>query len=395
MKLALIADVFPPLRSSGAVQLRDLAREFVRQGHELFVLVPDSNVPNHSISTQDGYTLVRLNAPVTKDVGYVRRTLGEFMMPYFMRRNFSKSAMGNVRFDGVIWYSPTIFLGPLVAWVRRKSRCRSYLIVRDIFPEWAVDMGLMKRGPAYWLFNAVAKYQYSVADVIGVQTPGNLSFFAERPTNDSRRVEVLHNWLTPPRDMGCTIDVQRTPLAGRRIFVYAGNMGVAQGMDALLDLAELSKPNRHIGFLLVGRGSETSRLKQAAADRQLDNVIFSDEIEPDEIGGLYAQCDVGLLALDPRHRTHNIPGKFLSYMHCGLPVLAIVNRGNDLVQIIETARVGQVLTDASMDALAAIATEMANTDFADVRTSQRCKALADSLFATDVAVKQISTALQN
>jgi len=64
-------------------------------------------------------------------------------------------------------------------------------------------------------------------------------------------------------------------------------------------------------------------------------VLFYDEIDPDEIPGLYAQCHVGIVALDPRHKTHNIPGKFLSYMQSGLPVLASINPGNDLVELIQ------------------------------------------------------------
>lgn len=75
----------------------------------------------------------------------------------------------------MVWFGTrqSIFHGPLVSALKSRSNCKGYLIIRDIFPEWAVDMGLMGRGPPYRFFDAVAQYQYSVADVIGVQTPGN------------------------------------------------------------------------------------------------------------------------------------------------------------------------------------------------------------------------------
>ena len=116
----------------------------------------------------DGARVIRLKAPKTKDIGYVRRTIGEFLMPFAMLRNLRHSPLAGEKWDGVVWYAPTIFLGPIASALKKASGCRGYLIIRDIFPEWAVDMGLMGRGLPYRFFDAVARYPYSVADVIGV-----------------------------------------------------------------------------------------------------------------------------------------------------------------------------------------------------------------------------------
>src|SRR5690606_5136218 len=124
----------------------------------------------------------------TKDIGYLRRTLAEMMMPFAMRRNLGKSPLAARRWEGVIWYVPSIFHGPLAHSLKRASGCRGYLIVRDIFPDWAVDMGLMGRGVAYRFFNAVARYQYSLADVIGVQTDGNRAYFEQWRRKSGRQL---------------------------------------------------------------------------------------------------------------------------------------------------------------------------------------------------------------
>ena len=147
MRIALIADTFPPLRSSGAVQLRDLSREFARQGHSLCVLLPapDQREP-WRMEEFDGAQVLRLKAPRTKDIGYVRRTLAELVMPFAMLQNLRKSPLAEEQWDGVVWYAPSIFHGPLVSALKKSSRCKGYLVIRDIFPEWAVDMGLMGRG---------------------------------------------------------------------------------------------------------------------------------------------------------------------------------------------------------------------------------------------------------
>ena len=396
MRIALIADTFPPLRTSGAVQLRDLSREFARQGHQLTVLLPASDLDRDwELQNADGVEVLRLRAPRTKDIGYVRRTLGELLMPFAMLRNLRKSPLARQKWDGVVWYAPSIFHGPLASALKRASGCKGYLIIRDIFPEWAVDMGLMGRGLPYRFFDAVARYQYSVADVIGVQTPGNLAYFEKWRQQPGRTLEVLQNWLGEPAKKPCAIRVDATLLAGRKVFVYAGNMGVAQGMDRVLDLAERLLHRPDVGFLFVGRGSDAARLKTTAQARGLSNVVFFDEIDPDEIPDLYAQCSVGIVALDPRHQSHNIPGKFLTYMQSGLPVLANVNAGNDLAALIRREQVGQVCESNDVEQLARMAETLLSQISTDLALPVRCSQLFARQFSVEQAVCQILTALMH
>ena len=394
MRIALISDVFPPFRSSGAVLVRDLSQEFVRQGHEVTVLIPSPELTEDwRVDIWNGVRVVRLKSPKIKNIGNVRRTIGEFLMPLAVLRNLRKSPVVKYRYDGVVCYAPSIFLGPIFKAIKRASSCKSYLIMRDLFPEWAVDMGLMSRGLPYRVFKLVESYLYSVADVIGVQTPANLGYFARQLLQPHTRTEVLQNWLADAPIAGCSISVQSSPLVGRKIFVYAGNMGIAQGMGLLLELAAVMRDEKKVGFLFVGRGSDALQLQARAKALDLDNVAFYDEIEPSEILGLYAQCHAGIVALDPRHKTHNIPGKFLSYMQAGLPVLAAINPGNDLEKLINDERVGKVCIDASVDTLKNLAFTVIEQLVFDPDVQRRCKALSKKLFSPESAVKQIVSAL--
>ena len=394
MRIALLADTYPPLRTSGAVQLRDLSQEFVRQGHDVTVMVsaPEQSEP-WRLEELNGVPVLRLAAPHTKDIGYVRRTIGEFLLPFAMLRHLRQSPLGIVQWDGVVWYSPTIFLGPMAKALKRASGCKGYLILRDIFPEWAVDMGLLRRGLPYRFFKCIEQFQYSVADTIGVQTPANLAYLKAWADNPGRRLEVLQNWLADEPKVGSSLTVADGLLAGRTIFVYAGNMGVAQGMDILLDLADRLRERSDLGFLFVGRGSDASRLQASAVARRLDNVVFHEELEPWEIPGLFAQCHIGLVALDPRHKTHNIPGKFLTYMQAGLPVLARINPGNDLADLIDREGVGRVCTDDSVITLQRLALELVEDQASPETTAVRCRDLFAKLFSPVTAVQQIVAAL--
>ncbi|MEO2216598.1 glycosyltransferase family 4 protein [Chromobacterium vaccinii] len=394
LQLVLIADTFPPLRTSGAVQLRDLSRELVRQGHDLTVMLPAADLEEAwRLEQQDGVQVLRLRAPRTKDINYVRRTIGEFLMPFAMRRNLKRSPLANVKWDGVIWYAPSIFHAPLVNSLKKASGCKGYLIIRDIFPEWAVDMELMDRGLPYRFFAAVANYQYSIADIIGVQTPGNCPHFEIWQQHPDHKLEVLQNWLDKPTNSPCSIRIADTSLAGRKIFVYAGNMGVAQGMDILLDLAERLAARTDVGFLFVGRGSDAQRLRNISQARVLTNVLFFDEIHPDEIPDLYAQCHIGIVALDPRHKSHNIPGKFLTYMQSGLPVLANVNAGNDLVGMIRKEQVGLACESNLLDEMESLAEDLLRRIESDLALPRRCLALFEREFSAEQAARQIISAL--
>ena len=166
-------------------------------------------------------------------------------------------------------------------------------------------------------------------------------------------------------------------------------MGVAQGMDKLLKLAVELRDDPRAAFLFVGRGSEADRLKGQAKQLGLSHCLFADEIDPDEIPALYDRCDFGLVALDDRHSWHNIPGKFISYLHSGLPVLASVNPGNDLVALVEEHDVGRVSTVPGGADLAQLARSMLDDPAPQKAKRARCRSLGRSLFGSRRAAEQL------
>ena len=170
-------------------------------------------------------------------------------------------------------------------------------------------------------------------------------------------------------------------------------MGVAQGLGIILELAKELQNRPEFGFLFVGRGSDVKQLRDYAIKHNLQNVLFFDEIDPTEIPSLFAQCHVGIVALDPRHKTHNIPGKFLTYMQAGLPVLALINPGNDLEQMVNDNNLGRVCTNHSLVALKKTFLDLANELHQYDEIAVRCKKISDDLFSTKTIVRQIVDAL--
>jgi len=390
MNLAIITIVYPPLSSSGAELVRDLAKGFVVAGHVPYIFFPDSSIEQDlKIEEDDGVVVLRFRCPETRDKSYFIRSLNEFLMPYRIWIKFIRSDACNVKLDYVVCYSPSIFFTPLIKRLKSRYSCRSYLIVRDIFPDWAVDLGLIRKNSfIHRIFSWVQSSQYRVSDVIGVQSEGNLSCIGGEVKKAGKKLEVLNNWLTPYDSPNCSIDLKNTKLAGKIIFVYAGNMGIAQGMKILISLAVKFANRDDVGFLFVGRGSEVEKLKLTAKECYLKNILFLPEIPSTEIAALYKQCHVGLLCLDRRHKSHNIPGKFVTYMYSGLPVLAALNPGNDLSKIISEHDVGMSIEDDCVDSLK-ISADKLLLKLSDDEIEKRCINMAVKMFSTQSIVEQI------
>lgn len=353
LRLLLVVDVFTPTRTSAAVQMHDLAAALSQMGHTCTVVTPDHRINDSFVLEQrHGFSVLRVRSTALKQIGLIRRALREIGLSTRMWKGFRNSPVAQERYDGVVFYSPTIFLGRFISKLKNLYRCPAYLILRDVFPDWAADLGEMRKGPHYWFFKGVAKYQYHVADAIGIESEGNRKYF-----QDSQRVELLDNWIAIQSD-GDAHYLLPPELAAKTILVYAGNMGVAQDMDNLLRLARRLAARPDVRLLLVGSGTERSRLEREVRSADLSNVVFLPEMAPAELRALLRQCHIGVLSLDKRLKTHNVPGKLLSYMEAGLPVLGSVNPGNEVKRLVDEAGVGLVSWNGDDDAFADAAMRM-------------------------------------
>lgn len=394
MKLALLVEYYPPSRTSAAVQMSDLAGELARQGHAVTVFTTSPQLDSPLARDEaPGLTVLRVPTGKVKGLSLARRAINEIVMPLALWRGARCCGIQVGNFDGIVWYSPTIFLGPFVAWLKVKSRAPTYLILRDIFPQWALDAGIMRRGPAYYFFKAFESFQYRIADVIGVQSPANLRHFEKASTCKSR-LDVLHNWMKLDRPEPEKTDMlQRYGLVGKHILVYGGNMGVAQDVDNLLRLAGRVRDADQVILLLVGNGSEVARMRRVVSDCGLINVVFADEVDPDEFRSLLRMCHVGLITLDRRLTTHNIPGKLLAYLEAGLPVIASVNAENDLLTILFQSGAGIGFTNGEDREFAEAVLSIIGDPDRRALMSENARALAKASFSVDSIARQLVLAL--
>jgi glycosyltransferase involved in cell wall biosynthesis len=373
--------------------MSDLAEAFALAGHDVTVFTTSAGVAQAELRRDRGINVLRVPTAKQRGIGLVRRAVSEIVMPIALWRGSRRCAIPVGSFAALIWYSPSIFLAPFVYWLKKRSGARAYLILRDIFPQWAVDAGVMRRGLSYYFFRLFERFQYRVADVVGVQSPANLHH-VQKDIARREQVEVLYNWAEFGREApSATKLIDQHGLAGKRILIYGGNMGVAQDVDNLLRLAERIRDHEDLSLVLVGAGSEVGRVKQAVAQKNLVNTTVLDEVDPEEFRSILRRSHVGLITLDRRLTTHNIPGKLLAYLEAGLPVVASVNPGNDLMTMLEESGAGVALVNGQDAEFAQSAVRLVRDPGRCAEMSSRARALARDRFSVASVVEQLTLAI--
>jgi glycosyltransferase involved in cell wall biosynthesis len=370
--------------------MQELALELIRQGHQVTVATPSVNIRDKfSISEEDGITVVRVKTGDLKGSHKAVRMWRESRLSKTMLES-AQSYFQLFPCDLIVFYSPSIFFGHLVRRLKALWGCPSYLIVRDIFPKWAVDAGLLRKGLLYRYLKRKELEQYAAADIIGVEAPGDLAYFQEVSSGLKCKVEVLYNWLdarsTPRRASKWR---ERLGLAGKIVFFYGGNIGVAQDIDNLVRLADGLRDRAYIYFLLMGCGSEVRRLNAAIESKALQNIGIHPPIPQEDYMQCLSEFDVGLISLDRRLRSNNFTGKLLGYVLCGMPILASVRPGHDLINLLNRADAGIGCANGEDDRLRASALLLASDPEIRRRMGINARSLGDTIFSVRIIASQI------
>jgi O26-antigen biosynthesis N-acetyl-L-fucosamine transferase len=391
MRILLLVDNYYPSTKSVAKMMRDLALELARLGHDVKVAAADDDLPQKvSITQEDGTTVLRVNTGGLKINARALRGWRESRLSARMWRGGEEFFRANPC-DLIIFYSPSIFFGALVKNLKALWCCPSYLVHRDIFPRWALDAGVLKPGLIYNFLRSKEIEQYDASDIIGVETPGNLRYFAEELPRKNYRLEVMLNWsnLGAKPSPGDYRLRRELGLEGKVVFFYGGNIGVAQDMDNLLRLAASVRDHQNIFFLFVGSGSEVERLNAEIARQALPNIRILPAVAQSEYLSCVAQFDVGLVTLDRRLKTNSLTGKLLGYMQCGMPVLASLNPGNDLGPFLRDSDAGIACENGDDAALRAAALLLAGNPELRHRMGANSRALGEAKFSVQAAAAQI------
>jgi len=389
MKILLIVDTYFPSMKSAAKHFRDLAIELKRVGHEPVVLTPcDDILESYQCSVEEGVEIVRFQSARLKHPNLALRALREGLLSIVAWSKVKPYFKAN-RFDLIIYYSPTIFWAPLVWRLKRLWRVPAYLLLRDIVPQWMIDTGLLRRGPAYYLLRAAEKFQYSVSDVIAVQSDGDIKHFDDAPAHIRSKLDIVYNWA--PTDEGTLPRGdyrKRLGLVEKIIFFYGGTFGHAQDMDSILRLASEMRQQDDVFFLLVGSGTQLARMELRVRAEGLGNVRIMPGLGQLDYLALVSEIDIGMISLSSGLKTHNIPGKILGYAYFAKPVLAKLNPGVDLGRLLKDYDAG-LSSETDFEEFKAHAQVLADDSELRARMGRNNRRLLEEKFSSVAAVKAI------
>lgn len=353
MKICIIVDDYMPNSIKiAAKMMHELALEFIKNGHEVSVLTPDTKINDKlQIDTLDGVTIYRFKSGEIKNISKIKRAINETLLSY-NGWTACKDELVKNRHDLIIYYSPTIFFGSLVKKLKKLWEAPSYLILRDIFPQWVIDNNILKEDS---LITRYFKYfetiNYKNANTIGLMSEKNLLWFNKQYKN-MYQTEVLYNWTSNVALRNITKDYRKElNLDNKVIYFYGGNMGQAQDMLNLLKLAKNMLNEEQAHFLFVGTGDEIDIMKNYIMKEKLTNTTMLPSVNQKEFLNILSQIDVGLFSLNCNHTTDNFPGKLLGYMCESKPIVGSINPGNDLKKVVEDANAGLISTNGEDELL--------------------------------------------
>ena len=337
----LFLNLFGNAKVSDRGIYNDLIRQFRDNGHFVYLVTPWERKLNKksALVIDSGVNILGVKSLNIQKTNFIEKGLANMLLPYQYELAIKKY-LKDVKFDLILYSTPPITLTSLIARLKKKFNARTYLLLKDIFPQNAVDLQIFsKKSILYKRFRRTEKKLYEVSDNIGCMSPANVDFLLKNNTYLSpEKVEINPNSIELPKSS--VIDKKEVrnryslPL-DIPILIYGGNLGKPQGVDFIIKVLESNQKRKDCYFLIIGNGTEYHKLDEWISKNKPDNVKLMKRVPKSEYDVLISCCDVGLIFLDHRFTIPNYPSRLLSYLENKMPVLAATDLNTDVGKIAE------------------------------------------------------------
>lgn len=324
----------------------DLLREFRNNGHSIYTISPYEKRIGKETEYKEinGVHMLHVKTGnATGNVGLIEKGIAQLLLEGCFISGI-KNYFQSVKFDLIIYSTPPITFYKAIEYVKKRDGAKTYLLLKDIFPQNAIDLGMMRKtglkAPLYKFFRNKEKKLYAISDYIGCMSQANVDYVIKHnPEVNPRKVEVCPNCVDP---MDLSVDEEtRVKIRGKYgipidkiVFVYGGNLGKPQGIDFLIKCLESQKNNEEAYFLIVGDGAEFGKLEAFVNSASQDNLKLMKRLPKEDYDAMVGACDVGMIFLDHRFTIPNFPSRLLAYMQAKIPVLAVTDPNTDIGKVI-------------------------------------------------------------
>lgn len=328
MNYLILTDCFYPENKSASRHICDLASELIKKNN-ISIICPSYKKKYH---LEKKFNIIRVRSSNLKNKNLILRGFAELILPF---QYLIKIYKINKNIDKIIVYSPSIFFGLIFKLLKKKFNSKIILLLRDVFPDWAKQIGIFKQYSLFYFFlKFIARFQYEHSDVICLQSKKDFFLIKKFYKFKAKRI-LLYNWLKSKGNK----TIIKKKLKKIKKFVFAGTMGPAQNWENIIyAINEVGKIDQNIKFYFIGNGILEKYLKKSLIDNR--NVIFKNSLRQEKFLNFIKSCDAGILSLNKKILFDNFPGKFFSYIEANLPVVADISRNHELFQIIKKYNLG-------------------------------------------------------
>ncbi len=321
----------------------DLLREFIKNGHEVYCISPAERHTGINTHLEENGHLLKLKIGNTQKTNIIEKGFSTLLIePQFIRA--IKKYFSDIKFDLILYSTPPITFANAINYVKKRDGAKTYLMLKDIFPQNAVDLGMMQttgiRGLVYKYFRQKEKKLYELSDRIGCMSQANVDYVLNHnPEVLKEKVEICPNCIEV-QDMRLT-EHERIAMRNKydipqdkKVFVYGGNLGKPQNVSFIINCLKKCAGLTDAYFVIAGSGTDRYQIEKYIKEENPSHVKLFGHLPKNEYDRMIACCDIGLIFLDHRFTIPNFPSRLLSYMQARLPVLACTDPNTDIGEVI-------------------------------------------------------------
>lgn len=350
MNILLVSDCYPPEIRLVSYMVKDLGEGLALKGHRVVVvtswprynLAPETDRRSFkTLSVENNIKVIRVKTLPHHKVNSLIRGISQLCLPYLFFRKIRKHVKDTI--DVVIVCSPPLPLAMLGIKIKEVHGAKYILNIYDIFPQNAIDLGILKNRLIIKFFEQMENKIYEHADRIISCTEGSKQFLIKNKGIHPQKISAIPQWA----DFGFFENIgtnhtfrEKFKLSNKFLLLFAGVMGPSQHLDFLIDVARKISDVPDICFLFVGDGTEKKRLQNMAVESGLENVKFYPYMSGKDYAFLTKEADVGMVCISNKNSTDIVPGKIIGFMAASLPIVAFLNRESEAHQLIKEARCG-------------------------------------------------------
>lgn len=327
----------------------DLLREFIKKQNTVYVVAPieKREGKNTYITTSDNCSILNVKVGNVQKSNIIEKGVAQLRIEKQFIRAINKFYK-DIKFDLIVYSTPPITFANVIKYIKKRDNAKTYLLLKDIFPQNAVDLGMFSKGSIFYkFFRRKEKILYEISDKIGCMSQANVDYVIKHNQEiNPELVEICPNSIEVfEKDFAVEEKAKVRKKYGlpedKKIFVYGGNLGKPQGIDFVIECIRSQKDNSDAYFLVVGSGTEYKKIEEFYCSEKQANFKLLSALPKNEYEILVNTCDVGMIFLDKRFTIPNFPSRLLSYMQAKMPVLAVTDVNTDVGQVIESGNFGK------------------------------------------------------